>query len=79
MTVVERLHRRFYDREAGWVDATTGSAALCVAIRTFWLDADQLRFGTGAGITWGSGPQAEWAETQRKAGLLLAAASSNVG
>jgi para-aminobenzoate synthetase component I len=76
---LEPVPRGPYCGAVGWVDATTGSAALCVAIRTFWLDADQLRFGTGAGITWGSGPQAEWAETQLKAELLLAAASSNVG
>ena len=51
------------------------TASLAVAIRTFWLDAGQLRFGTGAGITWGSDPQAEWAETELKAELLVALAS----
>jgi para-aminobenzoate synthetase component 1 len=35
-----------------------------------------LRFGTGAGITWGSDPAAEWAETELKARLLIALASA---
>ncbi|MFE3020335.1 chorismate-binding protein [Streptomyces sp. NPDC059256] len=35
-----------------------------------------LRFGTGAGITWGSDPEREWAETELKAARLLAIASS---
>lgn len=63
----------------GWVDADRGTAELAVGIRTFWVDrtgtAPQLRFGTGAGITWGSDPQREWAETELKASRLLAVAS----
>ncbi len=59
----------------GWVDADTGRAELAVAIRTFWredtADGASLVFGTGAGITWGSDPQAEWRETQLKAARLL--------
>jgi para-aminobenzoate synthetase component I len=35
-----------------------------------------LRFGTGAGITWGSDPDAEWAETELKARRLIALASA---
>ena len=34
-----------------------------------------LRFGAGAGITWGSDPHAEWAETELKAARLLAVAA----
>lgn len=34
-----------------------------------------LRFGTGAGITWGSDPEREWRETELKASRLLAVAS----
>jgi para-aminobenzoate synthetase component 1 len=34
-----------------------------------------LRFGTGAGITWGSDPEREWAETRLKARRLLTVAS----
>jgi para-aminobenzoate synthetase component I len=48
---------------------------LAVGIRTFWIDGDQLCFGTGAGITWGSDPAQEWAETELKAARLLAVAA----
>jgi para-aminobenzoate synthetase component I len=62
----------------GWVDAGAGTAELAVAIRTFWregTDAEPvLAFGTGAGITWDSDPQAEWRETTLKAARLLAVA-----
>ncbi|MEU3947046.1 chorismate-binding protein [Streptomyces sp. NPDC029526] len=64
----------------GWVDADRGTAELAVGIRTFWIErrADGgavLRFGTGAGITWGSDPEGEWRETELKASRLLAVAS----
>ena len=39
-------------------------------------DGGVLRFGTGAGITWGSDPDAEWAETELKAARLVALASA---
>jgi para-aminobenzoate synthetase component 1 len=71
---LEPVARGPYCGAVGWVDADRGTAELAVAIRTFWLDGDQLRFGTGAGITWGSDPEREWAETELKAELLLAAA-----
>ena len=57
------------------LDADTGEAELAVAIRTFWLDGDEVRFGTGAGITWGSDPDAEWRETELKAERLVKVAS----
>ena len=57
----------------GWIKGD--SAELSVAIRTFWNTKDgQLRFGTGAGITWGSEPKAEWEETQLKARKLISIA-----
>ncbi|GHH48567.1 chorismate-binding protein [Streptomyces candidus] len=64
----------------GWVDADRGTGELAVGIRTFWIDRTAaggpvLRFGTGAGITWGSDPEREWAETELKASRLLAVAS----
>lgn len=64
----------------GWVDADRGTGELAVGIRTFWIDraapgGPVLRFGTGAGITWGSDPEREWAETELKASRLLAIAS----
>lgn len=51
-----------------------------MGIRTFWIDREapggpRLSFGTGAGITWGSDPEREWAETELKAARLVALAS----
>ncbi len=71
----------------GWLhvdDEGRQRARLAVGIRTFWWSPDHdgrgdargtLRFGTGAGITWGSDPAAEWAETELKAARLIALAS----
>ncbi|MFF2851329.1 chorismate-binding protein [Streptomyces sp. NPDC058001] len=75
--VLETAPRGPYCGGIGWVDADRGTAALAVGIRTFWLDraAGLLRFGTGAGITWGSDPEREWRETELKASRLLAVAS----
>jgi len=72
---VEGASRGPYCGAVGWVDADRGTAELAVAIRTFWRDGDVLRFGTGAGITWGSDPGAEWDETELKAATLLSVAS----
>lgn len=73
--VLEPARREFYCGAIGWVDADTGEAELAVAIRTFWLRDGVLRFGTGAGITWGSDAGAEWRETQLKAARLIEVAS----
>ncbi|WP_062464547.1 chorismate-binding protein [Demequina soli] len=62
----------------GWIDADARSAELAVGIRTFEWVPDQggrLRFGTGAGITWGSDPYGEWEETELKARRLIGLAS----
>ena len=72
---LEPVARGPYCGAIGWVDADRRTASVAVGIRTFWLDAGQLRFGTGAGITWGSDPQGEWAETELKADRLVALAS----
>ncbi|MEU3618609.1 chorismate-binding protein [Streptomyces sp. NPDC006872] len=77
---LETAPRGPYCGGIGWVDADRGTGELAVGIRTFWIDradtgAAVLRFGTGAGITWGSDPEAEWAETELKASRLLAVAS----
>ncbi|MBM3704120.1 MAG: anthranilate synthase component I family protein [Actinobacteria bacterium] len=53
----------------GWVHGAR--AELAVGIRTFWLQSGTLKFGTGAGITWGSDAELEWAETELKASRLL--------
>ncbi|WP_019066332.1 chorismate-binding protein [Streptomyces hokutonensis] len=74
---LETVPRGPYCGGIGWVDADRGTGELAVGIRTFWIDrADGvLRFGTGAGITWGSDPEGEWRETELKASRLLAVAS----
>ncbi|MFD9945415.1 chorismate-binding protein [Nonomuraea sp. NPDC059023] len=64
-----------YCGAVGWVDADRGTAALAVGIRTFWISGREIRFGTGAGITWGSDPRREWQETELKASRLIALAS----
>jgi para-aminobenzoate synthetase component 1 len=70
---LEPVRRGPYCGIFGWIKGD--SAELSVAIRTFWNAKDgQLRFGTGAGITWGSEPKAEWEETQLKARKLISIA-----
>ncbi|MCH0565621.1 MULTISPECIES: chorismate-binding protein [unclassified Streptomyces] len=74
---LETAPRGPYCGGVGWVDADRRTGQLAVGIRTFWIDraAGALRFGTGAGITWGSDPEGEWRETELKASRLLAVAS----
>ncbi len=76
---LETAPRGPYCGAVGWVDADRGRAELAVGIRTFWIDRTAggpvLRFGAGAGITWGSDPSGEWAETELKAARLLEVAS----
>ncbi|MCG7207863.1 chorismate-binding protein [Streptomyces arenae] len=74
---LETAPRGPYCGGIGWVDADRGVGELAVGIRTFWIDRAEgvLRFGTGAGITWGSDPEGEWRETELKASRLLAIAS----
>ncbi len=72
---LEPVPRSVYCGAIGWVDADARTASLAVAIRTFWAEGERLRFGTGAGITWGSDPAAEWRETCLKAERLMAVAS----
>ncbi len=74
---VERASRGPYCGAVGWVDADAGTAELAVAIRTFWLQDGEVRFGTGAGITWGSDAAREWDETELKAARLLQVASGS--
>jgi para-aminobenzoate synthetase component 1 len=79
---LEPAPRGPYCGAIGWVDADRDEAELAVGIRTFWAARDVsgrrvLRFGTGAGITWGSDPAAEWAETELKAARLVGLASSS--
>lgn len=76
---LEPVPRGPYCGAVGWVHGDR--CRLAVGIRTFWSDRDGagrrvLRFGTGAGITWGSDPHGEWQETELKAARLLALASA---
>lgn len=73
---VEPVPRGPYCGVLGWIDADQRRGDLAVAIRTFWRAEERLHFGTGAGITWGSDPAAEWAETELKAARLVALASA---
>ncbi len=79
---LEPTPRGPYCGAVGWVDGDR--AELAVGIRTFWwerhgADDGVLRFGTGAGITWGSDPRAEWRETELKASRLVGLASHGGG
>ena len=77
---LEPVPRGPYCGAVGWVDADREEAELAVGIRTFWAARDDagrrvLRFGTGAGITWGSDAEGEWRETELKAARLVALAT----
>lgn len=72
----EAIDRGPYCGAFGWVEADR--AELAVAIRTFWSDGHSVKFGTGAGITWGSDPQSEWQETELKAARLMAIANGDL-
>ncbi|MCW8376702.1 chorismate-binding protein [Streptomyces justiciae] len=82
IAALETAPRGPYCGGVGWVDADRSTGQLAVGIRTFWIDTDtdgpSLRFGTGAGITWDSDPEREWAETELKARRLLALASGGL-
>ncbi len=73
---LESVPRGPYCGAIGWVDGD--EAVLAVGIRTFWWTAGVLRFGTGAGITWGSDPAREWEETELKAHRLVGLASGTL-
>lgn len=72
---LEPESREVYCGAIGWVDADREVGELNVAIRTFWISAGELNFGTGGGITHDSDPAGEWVETELKAQNLLRIAS----
>ena len=77
LRVIEDLEptpRGYYCGAVGWIDTERRRADLAVAIRTFTVADGRTTCGTGAGITVGSDPRAEWDETELKAARLLAAA-----
>lgn len=75
---LEPVARGPYCGAIGWIDGDRGTASLAVGIRTFWWTDGILRFGTGAGITWGSNPGAEWEETALKSERLIALTSGTL-
>ncbi|KGN33297.1 chloride transporter [Knoellia sinensis KCTC 19936] len=80
---LEPAARGPYCGAIGWIDADRDEALLAVGIRTFWIDRDTqgrriVRFGTGAGITWGSDAEGELRETELKAARLMALARGEV-
>jgi para-aminobenzoate synthetase component I len=76
ISALEPVPRGPYCGAVGWVDGD--EAVLAVGIRTFWWEDGLLRFGTGAGITWGSDPAREWDETELKAHRLVGLASGTL-
>jgi para-aminobenzoate synthetase component I len=77
LDALEPVPRGPYCGAIGWVDAETRRGALAVGIRTFWIEGGELKFGTGAGITWGSDARREWQETELKADRLLSVAAAH--
>ncbi len=76
ISALEPVPRGPYCGAIGFVDADAGRAELAVGIRTFFTTAGSLHFGTGAGITYASDPDDEWAETELKAARLISLASA---
>ncbi len=77
---LEPVPRGPYCGAIGYVDADRRLARLAVGIRTFFsargTDGGRLAaFGTGAGITYASDPEAEWMETDLKAARLMSLAA----
>lgn len=83
---LETAPRGPYCGAIGWIDRDEDGRArgeLAVGIRTFFATTDPqggrwLRFGTGAGITWSSDPEGEWAECELKTRVLMDLASGRV-
>ena len=78
IAALEPSSRDVYCGAVGWVDADRRCGSLNVAIRTFWFAEDEIRFGTGGGITWDSDPTGEWEETELKARRLLRVAAGSL-
>jgi para-aminobenzoate synthetase component 1 len=73
----EEINRGPYFGVLVWVEGYR--AELSVEIRIFWQENDGfLKFGTGAGITFGSDPVSEWEETELKAQRLISIAGGSI-
>jgi para-aminobenzoate synthetase component 1 len=74
--IIQALEGRPRGHYCGAFGIAHGTQAdVAVGIRSFFRVDDRIEFGTGAGITWGSDPVGEWAETELKASRLLAVAA----
>jgi para-aminobenzoate synthetase component 1 len=82
MEILERLEtvrRGPYTGALGWM-GPDGAMATSIIIRTFVADGRRLSLNVGGGITWGSDPAEEWAETVAKArGPLEAIGGTEAG
>jgi para-aminobenzoate synthetase component I len=63
---LEPVRRGPYTGALGWI-GPDGAMQTSILIRTFVADGRRLTLHVGGGITWGSNPGAEWAETVAKA------------
>jgi len=63
---LEPVRRGPYTGALGWI-GPDGAMQTSILIRTFVADGRRLTLHVGGGITWGSDPGAEWAETVAKA------------
>ncbi len=72
---LEPVRRGVYTGALGRI-SFDGAADLSIAIRTAVLRDGVASYGTGAGITLGSDPEAEWQETEDKARAFLDAIGS---
>ena len=63
---LEPVRRGPYTGALGWI-GPDGAMQTSILIRTFVADGRRLTLHVGGGITWGSEPAAEWAETVAKA------------
>ena len=76
---LEPTRRGPYTGALGWI-GPDGAMATSILIRTFVADGTHLSLHVGGGITYGSDPAAEWAETVAKArGPLDAIGGHEVG
>jgi isochorismate synthase len=68
----EPFERGWYAGAAGWIDCQ-GDGELAVLLRCALLDQDRADLFAGAGITAGSDPDTEFAETELKFSVMLEA------
>jgi len=73
IAALEGRARGWYTGSLGWWDPRLRAADLNILIRTLFVARGRAGASVGAGIVLDSKPEAEWRETQAKAGALLSA------